>query len=182
MSGTLSVGGKQIFSHSDVTDKVTYGSGVPVGTVIKTLTFESTTAVTNEADQFIPIDNTNTSIQIPNYTYGNKLLFWIMISVAIKEYSGQVECISYYKTGGSAGSPATPNTSTFTLNETIGLRGTNLTDSGGQSTDTLMMLDKIEISGSGTTNLDYAVKAFFAADPSEITSQKKRVFIQEIQG
>ena len=34
MSGTLSIGGKQIFSHSDVTDKVTYGSGVPAGTVI----------------------------------------------------------------------------------------------------------------------------------------------------
>lgn len=36
MSGTLSIGGKQIFSHSDVTDKVTYGSGVPAGTVIQT--------------------------------------------------------------------------------------------------------------------------------------------------
>lgn len=36
MSGALSIGGKQIFSHSDVTDKVTYGSGVPAGTVIQT--------------------------------------------------------------------------------------------------------------------------------------------------
>lgn len=38
MSGTLSIGGKQIFSHSDVTDKVTYGSGIPAGTVVSIVT------------------------------------------------------------------------------------------------------------------------------------------------
>lgn len=43
MSGTLSIGGKQIFSHSDVTDKVTYGSGVPAGSVIQTKFAETET-------------------------------------------------------------------------------------------------------------------------------------------
>ena len=36
MSGTLSIGGKQIFSHSDVTDKVTVGSGFPAGVIVNT--------------------------------------------------------------------------------------------------------------------------------------------------
>ena len=36
MSGTLSIGNKEIFSHSDATDKVTYGSGIPAGSVIGT--------------------------------------------------------------------------------------------------------------------------------------------------
>lgn len=34
MSGTLTIGNKEIFSHSDATNKVTYGSGVPADTVI----------------------------------------------------------------------------------------------------------------------------------------------------
>ena len=44
MSGTLSVGGKQIFSHSDVTDKVTYGSGIPAGTIVQTKVVKDSTA------------------------------------------------------------------------------------------------------------------------------------------
>ena len=35
MSGTLSVGGKLIFQHSDNGDVVTYGSGIPAGTVLQ---------------------------------------------------------------------------------------------------------------------------------------------------
>jgi len=37
MSGTLSIGGKEIYSHSDTTDKVTYGSGIPAGTIVQTV-------------------------------------------------------------------------------------------------------------------------------------------------
>ena len=44
MSGTLSIGGKQIFSHSDVTDKVTYGSGIPADTVIQVVYAQTTTS------------------------------------------------------------------------------------------------------------------------------------------
>jgi hypothetical protein len=162
----------------------TIGSSVvfPAGHVIRTLTFESTTAVTNEVDQFVPIDSTNTSIQIPNYTYGNKLLIWAMIFVVVKEGSGKVECTGYYKTGGSLGSPATPSTGTFTSQGIIGRRLTSQNTLTTDDEDTLTMMDLIEISGSGTTNLDYAIYADFATAPSEIGSQKKRVFIQEIQG
>lgn len=35
MSGTLTIGNKEIFSHSDATDKVSYGSGIPAGSVIQ---------------------------------------------------------------------------------------------------------------------------------------------------
>ncbi|OUU46723.1 MAG: hypothetical protein CBC12_10680, partial [Candidatus Puniceispirillum sp. TMED52] len=37
MSGTLTIGNKEIFNHSDATDKVSYGSGIPAGTVIQTV-------------------------------------------------------------------------------------------------------------------------------------------------
>ena len=62
MSGTLSIGGKQIFSHSDVTDKVTYGSGVPVGTIIKIEQFDYTT-------QFYDATTANTWLDITGFTY-----------------------------------------------------------------------------------------------------------------
>ena len=35
MSGTLTIGNKEIFNHSDATDKVSYGSGIPAGTVLQ---------------------------------------------------------------------------------------------------------------------------------------------------
>ena len=49
MSGTLTIGNKEIFSHSDATDKVTYGSGIPAGTVIQVIsnTFTGTTSSGN---------------------------------------------------------------------------------------------------------------------------------------
>lgn len=42
MSGTLSIGGKEIYSHSDATDKVTYGSGIPAGSLIQTQNYTYT--------------------------------------------------------------------------------------------------------------------------------------------
>jgi len=39
MSGTLLIGGKEIYSHSDTTDKVTYGSGIPAGSIINVESF-----------------------------------------------------------------------------------------------------------------------------------------------
>jgi len=57
MSGTLNVGGKQIFSHSDATDKVTYGGGVPAGTVIQT---QISTTVVNSVSSTRP-ENSITS-------------------------------------------------------------------------------------------------------------------------
>mgnify|MGYP001379300629 CR=1 FL=1 len=35
MSGSLTIGNKEIFSHSDATDKVSYGTGVPAGTILQ---------------------------------------------------------------------------------------------------------------------------------------------------
>lgn len=165
-------------------DEGTIGSGVvfPAGHVIRTFTFESTTDVTDEVDQFVPIDSASTSIQIPNYTYGNKLLIWAMIFVVVKEGSGKVECTGYYKTGGSLGSPATPNTGTFTSQGIIGRKLATTSTYTTDDEDTLTMMDLIKLSGSGTTNLDYAIYADFDVNPSEIGSQKKRVFIQEVQG
>jgi len=187
MPGEIKLNSVNFASESGGTITVnngTIGSGVvfPAGHVIRTLTFESTTAVTDEIDQFVPIDSTNTSIQIPNYTYGNKLLIWAMIFVVVKENSGLVECTGYYKTGGSLGSPATPNIGTFTSQGVIGHRLTSANTLATDDEDTLTMMDLIELSGSGTTNLDYAIYADFGVAPSEISSKKKRVFIQEVQG
>lgn len=187
MAGEIQLNSVNFASESGGTITVnngTIGSGVvfPAGHVIRTFTFESTTAVTNEVDQFVPIDSGNTSIQIPNYTLGNKLLIWATIFVVVLEGSGQVECTGYYKTGGSLGSPATPNTGTFTSQGIIGRRLTSANTFVTDDEDTLTMLDLIELSGSGTTNLDYAIYAVFGDNPSDIGLQKKRVFIQEVQG
>jgi len=42
MSGTLSVGGKQVFTHSDMTDKVAVGSGFPPNMIVKMYFTEDT--------------------------------------------------------------------------------------------------------------------------------------------
>jgi hypothetical protein len=165
-------------------DDGTIGSGVvfPTGHVIRTLTFESTTAVTNEVDQFVPIDSTNTSIQITNYTYGNTLLIWASMFVVVQENSGMVRCSGYYKTGGVEGSPSTPSTSTWTSTGYIGYRKTSTNTFVTADEDTLTMMDTIELTGSGTTHLDYAIYGDFGASASEINTYKKRLIIQEIQG
>ena len=75
MSGTLSVGGKQIFSHSDATDKVTYGSGIPAGTIVQTKVVKDSTArgtFTTQGDNYTGISisfdnnlrNTNCNVLI----------------------------------------------------------------------------------------------------------------------
>lgn len=53
MSGTLSIGGKEIYSHSDVTDKVTYGSGVPAGTVIQVVSENFTGTASRAATTYV---------------------------------------------------------------------------------------------------------------------------------
>lgn len=62
MSGTLSIGNKEIFSHSDATDKVTYGSGIPAGTVIQTVT-----------DQHIQSSSITITTATPNDYLGSNL-------------------------------------------------------------------------------------------------------------
>lgn len=169
---------------SEASGVVSIGSGVqfPTGHVVRTLVFNSGTAVTNEVDQFLPFNGTSLSVQIPNYTYGNTLLIWATAFVIVQENAGMVRCSGYYKTGGSLGSPATPSTGTWTTTGFIGYRKTSANTLVTRDEDTLTMLDSIELSGSGTTHLDYAIYADFGASASEVNTYKKRLFIQEIQG
>jgi hypothetical protein len=185
--GALVSSSSATFDSLALTGSLTSGtleSGVtfPAGHVIKTLVFESQTAVTNEVDQFLPINSTSLSVQVPNYTYGNTLLIWAVAFVIVQENAGMVRCSGYYKTGGSLGSPATPSTGTWTTTGYIGYRKTSANTFVTADEDTLTMLDSIELSGSGTTHLDYAIYADFGASSSEVTTYKKRIFIQEIQG
>ena len=182
MAGSIKVAGHELVSHDIANDKLVYGTGVPAGTVIRVLAFSSSTAVSNEIDQFIPIDSTNTSIQIPNYTYGNKLLIYAAVHVKVQENSGLVQCSGYYKTSGALGSPAIPTTSGFTTTGLIGYRRTSINTINTSDHDTLTMLDIIELTGSGTTHLDYAIYTEFGGDQSHLHPYPKRLFIQEIQG
>lgn len=81
MSGTLSVGGKQIFTHSDVTDKVTVGSGFPAGIVV------NFTYVAQSGDVVLdyPTETTDTilSTSYTPITTGN----WTLLMCAMANYS-----------------------------------------------------------------------------------------------
>ena len=52
MSGTLSIGNKEIFSHSDATDKETYGSGIPAWTVIQVV-YDNDDTAQNTTSSFV---------------------------------------------------------------------------------------------------------------------------------
>ena len=63
-----------------------WGSGLPSGSVIRTLTFETSNGSTTDSDVFIPLDGSNTSIQISDYTKGNKLTIDMYVYIYIYIY------------------------------------------------------------------------------------------------
>ena len=72
MSGTLTIGNKEIFNHSDATDKVTYGSGVPAGSIINVESFtKSDTSSSINANTWA---NLGLEVTISNVKINSKIL------------------------------------------------------------------------------------------------------------
>ena len=169
----------------DSTATGTLGNNIvfPAGHVIRTLTFETSTGVTSDTDQFIPLDSSNTSIQIPNYTKGNKLIFWVSVHYRIREGDQFIINLkSYYDQSSSTGA-GTPSISSPWVenNSYLGFFDTIIATSQ-DTEDSTTLLDVLTVSGSGTTNIDYAVYAdFVGSGTNDIVSQKRFVVVQEIQ-
>lgn len=183
MSGILKVGGSELINDNGGSGSLQWGSGVPSGSVIRTLIYNSSEAVDNETAQFIPLNSTDTSIQIPNFTIGNKLVFWITIHTKIREGTTfYIALASYYRShSGSRSSPS--QSSPWVLNQNnLALFDTVVSTTEVHSTSSTL-IDVIEgASDSGTTNIDYGIYATFGSDPSEIRDYKRYIIVQEIKG
>lgn len=108
MSGTLSVGGKLIFQHSDNDDVVTYGSGIPAGTVLQVEYAEekvvrSTTARYFDSQANFEAIHTDFKIEILPTLSTNYLLFSGSFSVGQSSSTYGVAFRWYISGGGSSG-------------------------------------------------------------------------------
>ena len=163
---------------------ISWGSGVPAGTVIRTLTFFSSTQITDEVDTYLPINGVLNRIQIPQYTYGNTIIIQTVISVEITEgVSSNIIFSSKYKTGGTLNSPADPSSVTYTDGNNLGKIDVLSSSALSEHIDNFPILDVLTLSGAGTTNLDYTIYCDFGSNQSHIltTNQKRFFIIQEIQ-
>tara|TARA_R100001591_G_scaffold4589_3_gene10531 strand:+ start:306 stop:857 length:552 start_codon:yes stop_codon:yes gene_type:complete len=182
MSGILKIGGSDLINDNGGSGALQWGSGVPSGSVINTYTFNSSEQVINEVSQFLPISSTDTSIQIPNYTKGNKLIFWVGINTKLREGTNFYMSIASYYLDSSSSGASTPSTSSPWVlhNDTLGFFETVTSTTGNDSLSSTL-LDVITVSGSGTTNIDYALRGAFGDDPSEIRDYKRHIIVQEIK-
>jgi len=182
MSGILKVGGSELINDNGGSGSLQWGSGLPSGSVINTHTFNSSESVTDEVNQFVPLNGTDTSIQIPNYTKGNKLIFWVGMNTKVREgVNFYVSFASYYLDSSSSGASTPSTSSPWVLhNDTLGYFETVISSSGENKLSSTM-LDVITVSGSGTTNIDYALRGLFGNHPSEIWSYKRHIIVQEIK-
>ena len=156
----------------------------PAGSVIQTLSFSSTTAITDEVDTYLPISGTINRIQIPNYTYGNTIIIQTVISVEITEgTASNIVFSSKYKTGGTLGSPADPTSVTYTAGNSLGKIDVLSSSAASEHVDNFPVLDVLTLAGSGTTHLDYTIYCDFGSNQSHIltTDQKRFLIVQEIQ-
>jgi len=187
--GTLQVGGTTLATKNVSTGKVDLSANYrpPVGGVIRTLTFETSNGSSNDNDEFIPLDGSNTSIQIADYTKGNKLIIWTSMHYKIREgNSYSFELKSYYQTSSSSGA-GTPSTSSPWILHNGYLAGFDTIIATSQNTeDSTTLLDVLTVSGSGTTHIDYAIYVDKTSESSnqvnDIQDQKRITIIQEIQG
>ena len=166
----------------------TLGSSVvfPAGHVIRTLTFSSTTQITDEADTYLPINDTINRIQIPNYTYGNTIIIQTVISVEITEgTASNIVFSSKYKIGGTLGSPSDPTSATYAAGNSLGKIDVLSSSAASEHIDNFPVLDVLTLTGSGTptTHLDYTIYCDFGSNQSHIltTNQKRFLIVQEIQ-
>ena len=180
---TLTLGGSTLANKTGSVVSINDGVILPAGSVINTLTFETSTGVSNDVDQFSPLDSTNTSIQIPNYTKGNKLIFWVSVHYIIREGDGYIINLkSYYNQSGSTGAGTPSTSSPWVLNNNYLGHFDTFIATSQNTEDSTTLLDVLTVSGSGTTNIDYAVYAdFTGTQVNDSVSQKRFVVVQEIQ-
>ena len=91
MSGTLSIGGQPIFHHSDNGDVVTYGSGVPVGSIMQTkfisAEVQSQNATSSTLTKFHNASDSNISphyVLIDNLTVGNAVALHFCVAIHVQ--------------------------------------------------------------------------------------------------
>lgn len=96
MSGTLRIGNKEIFNHSDATDKVSYGSGVPAGTVVQTVYNQTNTATNITGTTLGSGTTTGLSVNITPISTSNKLLIIYRGSLELAQHSAPGASVEIY--------------------------------------------------------------------------------------
>ena len=163
---------------------ITLGSNTTfaiAGCVIKTLTFETSNGATTDSDVFIPLDSANTSIQVPDYTKGNKLLIWTSIHYKIREGTDfSILLQSYYQTSSSTGAGTPSTSSPWVQNNNFLGKFATVVATTENTEDSTTLLDIITV--SGTTNIDYGIYLDRTGTGIvDIEDQKRFIVIQEIQ-
>ena len=153
MSGTLTIGNKEIFSHSDATDKVTYGSGIPAGTIINVESFTKTD--TSSAISANAWTNLGLEVTIHNVRSNSKIL--VSYIAHLSSTAGAYQVLTrLQRMKDPDGSPIT-NDIAFGNNANYATAsGTRVNDSATYQNNTNTFLDTPSFAGS----IKYRVLSF----------------------
>ena len=153
MSGTLSIGNKEIFNHSNTTDKVTYGSGVPAGTIINVQSFtKDDTSSSISANVWA---NLGLEVAIHNVRSNSKIL--VSYVAHLSSTAGAYQVLTrLQRIKDPDGSPTTNYIAIGNNANYATASGTRINDNASYQTNTNTFLDTPSFSGS----IKYKVQSF----------------------